>query len=130
MQLANLNLIEKDLVNLHYQLIAVSIDKPEKLKESIGKHQLSYTLLSDSRADASTAFGIAFKVADDYNKMLLGHNMNIEEASAEKHHILPVPAVFIVDKNGVVQFEYVNPNYKIRLNEQILLKAAEQYSLD
>lgn len=54
--------------------------------------------------------------------------MNLEEASGEKHHILPVPAVFIVDDNSVIQFEYVNPNYKVRLNSEILLKVAEQYS--
>lgn len=128
LQLADLNNIENDLHELGYQMIAISIDKPEKLKESLDKHQLSYTLLSDSKAEASTAFGLAFKVADDYNKMLLSHNMNLEEASGEKHHILPVPAVFLVDKEGVIQFEYVNPNYKVRLKSEILLKVAEQYS--
>lgn len=128
MQLANLNQIKKQLVELGYQLIAISIDKPEKLKESKDKHNLSYTLLSDSKAEASVAFGLAFRVAEDYNKMLLRHNMNLEEASGEKHHILPVPAVFIVDDNSVIQFEYVNPNYKVRLNSEILLKVAEQYS--
>lgn len=126
LQLANLNKIENDLLALGYQIIAISIDKPEKLKESLDKHQLSYTLLSDSKAEASTEFGLAFKVADDYNKMLLSHNMNLEEASGEKHHILPVPAVFIVDQEGVIQFEYVNPNYKVRLDEDILLKAAQE----
>lgn len=129
MQLANLNQIENQLVELGYQLIAISIDKPEKLKESIDKHQLSYTLFSDIKAEASIAFGLAFRVAEDYNKMLLSHNMNLEEASGEKHHILPVPAVFIVDENSVIQFEYVNSNYKVRLNSEILLKLAEQYSV-
>lgn len=130
MQLANLKDIENDLVNLGYQLVAISIDKPEKLKESIDKNKLSYNLLSDSKAEASIAFGLAFKVTDDYNKMLLEHNMNLEEASGENHHILPVPAVFIVDENSIIQFEYVNPNYKVRLDGDILLKAAEKYSIN
>jgi peroxiredoxin len=127
-QLGNLKDIEDDLIDLGYQLLAISIDKPEKLKESIDKNQLNYTLLSDSKAEASIAFGLAFKVSDDYNKMLLGYNMNIEQAAGEKHHILPVPGVFIIDENSIIQFEYVNPNYKVRLNEQILLKAAEELS--
>lgn len=130
MQLANLKDIENDLVNLGYQLVAISIDKPEKLKESIDKNKLSYNLLSDSKAEASIAFGLAFKVTDDYNKMLLEHNMNLEEASGENHHILPVPAVFIVDENSIIQFEYVNPNYKVRLDGDILLKAGEKYSIN
>ena len=128
LQLADLNKIEKDLLNMGYQLVAISIDKPEKLKESLDKHHLNYTLFSDSKAEASIAFGLAFKVADDYNNMLLRHNMDLEEASGEKHHILPVPAVFIVDQAETIQFEYVNPDYKIRLDGDILLKAAEKYS--
>ncbi len=126
LQLADLNKIENKLLKFGYQIVAISIDKPEKLKESLDKHKLNYTLLSDSKAEASTAFGLAFYVGDDYNKMLLSHNMNLEEASGEKHHILPVPAVFIVDETGTIQFEYVNPDYKVRLNVEILLKAAEQ----
>jgi peroxiredoxin len=128
LQLADLNLIENKIRNLGYQIVAVSIDKPEKLKESLGKHKLNYTLLSDSKAEASIAFGLAFKVEDEYNKMLKNHNMDIEEASGEDHHILPVPAVFIVDSDGIIQFSYVNPDYKVRLNGEILLKAAEEYS--
>lgn len=124
LQLSNLNKIDNELVEIGYKLVAISIDKPEKLKESLENHNLNYTLLSDSKADASIAFGLAFKVEDKYNKMLKSHNMDIEEASGENHHILPVPAVYLVDSNGVIQFDYVNPNYKARIDEQLLLKAA------
>lgn len=124
LQLSNLNKIDNELVKIGYKLVAISIDEPEKLKESLESHNLNYTLLSDSKADASFAFGLAFKVEDEYNKMLKSHNMDIEEASGENHHILPVPAVYLVDSNGVIQYDYVNPNYKVRLDEQLLLKVA------
>lgn len=91
---------------------------------------LTYTLLSDSKVEASISFGLAFRVDDKYNEMLKSHNMSLEDASGETHHILPVPAVFVLDKEGVIQFEYVNPDYKVRLNGEILLKAAEQFSLN
>lgn len=129
LQLADLNTIEADILKMGYQIIGISMDKPERLKESFDKFQMNYTLLSDSKAEAAIAFGLAFTVADDYNKMLLSHNISLEDASGENHHILPVPAVFILDLNGIIQFEYVNPDYKVRLNGEILLKAAEQYSI-
>ena len=31
----------------------------------------------------------------------------------------------MIDAQGLVQFNYVNPNYKVRLHELLLLKAAE-----
>jgi hypothetical protein len=49
----------------------------------------------------------------------------VEEASGQKHHMLPVPAVFLVATNGLIQFEYVNPDYKVRLEPELLLAAAK-----
>ena len=46
--------------------------------------------------------------------------MDLEEWSGKKHHILPVPSVFII-KDGVIQFQHVNPNYSERLSPEILL---------
>jgi peroxiredoxin len=51
------------------------------------------------------------------------YNIDVEEASGQKHHMLPVPAVFLVATNGLVQFEYVNPDYKVRLDPDLLLAA-------
>ena len=130
LHLADLVKIDNKLINLGYQIIAISIDKPDKIKESLAKYKPNYILLSDSKADASKAFGLAFKVDDTNIELLKSHNMNIEEASGEKHNILPVPAVFMLNKEGIIQFEYVNPNYKVRLKSEIILKVAEEYSLE
>ena len=51
-------------------------------------------------------------------------DMDIEEASGEKHHILPVPTIYLIDTSGVIQFQYSNPNYKVRLHPDVLLAAA------
>ena len=34
---------------------------------------------------------------------------------------LPVPSVFVVDTSGIIEFEYINPNYKTRLGADFLL---------
>ncbi len=53
------------------------------------------------------------------------YNIDVEEASGQKHHLLPVPAVFLVATNGLIQFECVNPDYKVRLDPDLLLAAAK-----
>jgi peroxiredoxin len=123
--LSELQQVEDDILALGYKLIAISIDKPEKLKESLQEHSLNYELYSDSKAEVSKAFGIAFKVEDSQVEMLKNHNMNLEKSSGEQHHILPVPSVFIVDEEGKIIFEYVNPNYKIRMSGNLLLETAK-----
>jgi peroxiredoxin len=125
LHLAELKNIEDDLLRLGYQILAVSMDRPAKLRESLQKHEMKYTLLSDSAATAARAFGIAFKVEAEYIHKLLDFGMDLEKASGKKHHILPVPAVFIVGTDGVIKFEFINPNYKVRISSELLLEAAK-----
>lgn len=127
LHLSELQSIEDDLLKLGYKLIALSMDKPEKLFRSLEKNHLKYELYSDSKANASEEFGVAFKVGDEYVNKLKGFNMDIEAESGERHHILPVPSVFLVDEKGVIKFEYVNPDYKERISGKLLLEVAKQY---
>jgi len=127
LHLAELKDIEDDIVQLGYQILAVSMDRPAKLRESLQKHEMNYTLLSDSAAAAAKTFGLAFKVEDEYINKLKGFGMNLEEASGQEHHILPLPAAFIIGTDGLIKFEYVNPNYKVRIRADVLLAAARAY---
>ena len=56
--------ITNDLTKEGMQLIAISMDQPSKLRETMQKDKLDYTLLSDSDAKAVKAFGISYKVDD------------------------------------------------------------------
>lgn len=125
MQLGQLQKIEPSLIELGYQIIAISPDRPEKFRESIEKHKLSYLLLSDSKMNGAQAFGLVFKVDEKALEQYKKYGVDLEDASGEKHHLLPVPAVFVVGTDGIVKFEYVNPNYKVRLDPDVLLAAAK-----
>jgi peroxiredoxin len=108
-----------------YQILAISPDRPEKLAQSRGKHSLSYKLLSDSEMTAARAFGIAYQVDEKTVEALDGFGVDLGDYSGKEHHVLPVPAVFLVGTDGAIDFQYVNPDYKIRLNPQVLLAAAK-----
>jgi len=125
LHLAELQKIESDLLKLDYQIIAISIDRFEKLAPTIEKQKLNYTLLADDRALATTAFGLAYKVSDADFQRLQGFGMDLEEASGQRHHILPVPAAFLVGTDGIIKFSYINPNYKVRVKADVLLAAAK-----
>jgi len=118
-ELAGLQAIQGDLVNMGYQLIAISTDSPENLSKTIGKHQLNYTLLSDADLRVSKQFGIAFKAPAAYSNTLLQGSAG---KNAEK--LLPVPSVFILNKSGVIQFEYINPDFKQRIGPDLLKAVA------
>jgi len=112
------------LDEIDVRLVAVSPDQPSKLRETLKKKELEYTLLSDSEADGARAFGIAWKVGDaDYAK-LASYGIDLEDASGETHHVLPVPSIFLIDATGTIRFRYSNPDYKVRLENEKLVEAA------
>lgn len=123
-QLGQLQAIEQELRDMGLQLVGISPDTPEHLMKSSSQHSLSYTLLSDSDMEAAKRFGIAFQLDQGTVTQLKTHNLDIEAASGKTHHMLPVPAVFVVNKEGRITFSYVNPDYKVRLDPQVLLAAA------
>ena len=111
-------------MELGYQVIAVSPDRPEKVRSTSKSNDIEYTLLSDTTLKAARGFGVAYQASDEMVAKLKGFGLDIEEASGEKHHWLPVPSVFILDTSGVIRFQYVNPDYKVRVDPDVLLAAA------
>lgn len=118
-ELAGVQSIQEDLVKMGYQIIAISTDSPDNLNKSMDKQHLSYTLLSDADLAISKEFGIAFKAPAAYSSTLA-------QGSAGKNvdKLLPVPSVFILDKSGIIQFEYINPDFKQRISPTLLQSVA------
>lgn len=105
---------------LGYQMLAISTDAPEGLKNTYEKDELTYTLLSDADLTAAKAFGLAFKAAAKNGDMLLKSS-----GGKNTEGLLPVPAVFVLDTNGVIKYEHINPNFKERVSAKVLKEVTE-----
>lgn len=123
-QLSQLGRIEPELVELGYQILAISPDHPRSFPKDPENAERRHTVLSDHSTQAARGFGIAYKVDDQTVGAYKKHGIDLESASGETHHVLPVPAVFLLDASSVVQFSYVHPDYKMRVDPDLLLAAA------
>lgn len=128
-QLSALRDIEPQLNKLGYQIIAITPDSTASINKSLkdtGGQKLNYTLLSDADFAASSAFGLAYYLDDKTAATYKGKlgSLITTEAGTEKV-VLPVPAVYVLNTQGEVLFNYVHINYKTRLEGELLLKAAE-----
>ncbi|PWJ58728.1 peroxiredoxin [Dyadobacter jejuensis] len=114
-QMADLMKVEEEIVKLGYQIIAISPDDPAHLRATMDKNQLTYQLLSDADMKLSAAMGLAYAVPE-------ASVQRLKDASDNKNPgALPVPAVFIVNQAGEIEYEYINPNYKSRIKGELLL---------
>lgn len=115
-QLSELAEIEQDVVDLGFQVIAVSPDDYQNLKSTESNTKLNYTLFSDPNAKFIQQIGIGFKTP-----IMLKDYIASKEHKGETSNIMPVPTVMVLDKGGRILFEYINPNYKERISSDMLL---------
>ncbi len=119
-QLADLRTMQPDMDRLGYQMIAISTDAPAGLKATYEKNELTYTLLSDADVAVGQAFGLAFKAPVGYSETLTkaSNGKNVDK-------LLPVPAVFVLDTQGKIRYEHINPNFKERVSGKVLKAVVE-----
>ncbi len=113
--LSDIQKIENRIIEMGFQIIAVSPDSPDMISDSYKKHDLSYRLFSDSEGALARNTGIAFKAEDRRADMLNKRSDGLNEG------FLPVPAVFVTDTSGKIEFEYINPDYSTRISSELLL---------
>jgi peroxiredoxin len=125
LQMEQLMKLEPRLLALGYQILAISPDKPENLGQSLEKHKLNYTLLSDSPFHVIRAFGLAYQVDPETVEKMKAFHVDLQAASGEPHNWLPVPAAYVLDTKGGIHFSYHNTDIKVRVDPEKLYEAAK-----
>jgi len=128
MHLAELRKAEAELDQMGFDIWFISVDRPELLYESLEQADIGYQVLSDAGLDATRAFGLAFRVPDELVQKYLTFDIDLEAASGQTHHVLPVPSTFIIGSDGIIRFQYTHIDYKVRLHPNVLLAAARAYA--
>lgn len=127
LHLAELRHIEDDLAAAGVDLLFLSADSPAVIAQAIEDGEVpAYALLSDATAEAAQAFGISFQVPAE--TVARYHERGIVDLQpvpgTDDVHALPAPAVFLVGTDGQIKFQFVNPDYRVRVSNDVVLAAA------
>jgi peroxiredoxin len=114
-QLAALGQAEKKIIELGYQIVGISPDNYKTLQSNRTYNDSSYSVYSDSSATLIQAVGIGYKTP------LATKGYIASKSKYKATDVLPVPSVFVLDTDGKILFEYINPDYKTRLSSEMLL---------
>ena len=114
--------VKDEILDLGYQILAISTDTPENLKDSIEVKNYGYQLFSDTNGDFSKSMGIAFQASGRAQEFLA-------EWSATDD-LLPVPSVFVTNKEGLILFEYINPDFRTRISANLLVAALSHLNIE
>lgn len=107
-------------------LVAVSPQVPSKLVAIKRRHSLEFSVASDLGNTLGRQLGILYSFDDASRKQSLAHGRPIGEVTGTGTWELPMPTVIVVDRNRVVRFADVHPDWLIRTEAAPILEAVEQ----
>jgi peroxiredoxin len=95
-------------------LVAIS---PQTVKQSFfmaDQHRLSFPLLSDAGNKLARQLGLVYRVPPEQESIYRRAFINLPLANGDESWELPIPAGYVVDRDGAVLFAYANEDYAER----------------
>jgi peroxiredoxin len=102
-------------------LIAVTAEKPENINKTIEKTKASYAILFDDGLKIMKSYDVAYAVDDKTIEKYKGYGIDFNEVNGSNGAYLPVPALYVINKDGIIVFKHFDPNYTKRASVQDIL---------
>jgi peroxiredoxin len=113
-QLEAMNLALPQIEQAGASLVAIS---PQTVQQSFfmaDQHKLRFPLLSDAGNQVARQFGLAYRVPDDQQAIYRRAFVNLPFANGDHSWELPIPATFILDRDGTILFASADEDYTRR----------------
>jgi len=104
-----------DFTALGASLIAVSPQTPDQSLSTAEKNDLAFAVLSDAGSSTAKAYGIAFDLAQELRPIYTRIGHALPDRNGDDSWVLPLPATYVIDRDGIIAFAYVDIDYRKRL---------------
>ena len=126
LELRALHRAMEDIQQCGANLLAISPETPDKGQQTIAKHELQFEVLSDTQNSLAKQIGIAYEIPDYLMNVYEKFGLNLKKHNASDKNEIPIPATYVVDKNGIVQYAFMNEDYTVRAEISEIIEAAKE----
>jgi len=105
------------------ELIAISPQTARHSREFAAEKDLRFTVLHDPGNAVAAKYGLAWTLPEAMREMYLGWNIDLEKYNGDDSWVLPIPARFIVDGEGLIRYAEADPDYMTRPEPEETLEA-------
>jgi len=109
--------------------VAMSIDLPEAESLSRASYTIPFPVLSDTSAESLLSFHVVNRADAEQLERAKLPGVNVEQNSAQSHHEIAIPALFLIDRTGVVRWAHSDPEFKARPSTVQILAAIDELHL-
>ncbi len=106
-------------------LIAISPELPGNTLSTAEKNELRFAVLSDVGNVVARRYGLVFRVTDALQAPMKAFGIDLAAHNGDPSWELPIPATYVVGKDGVIRLAYVDVDYRRRLEPREILAALD-----
>jgi len=115
--------IAPEVKSLGAQIVAISPEKGRYGAELKSYAKAPFPVLADINNGYALELNLLFWVGDEKRKAMEAGGFDIVPYQGNETWMLPIPATFIVGRDGVVKARYIDPDYRKRMDLDELLAA-------
>ena len=94
--------------------MVISPQLPEHSRELIERSHLTFEILSDRGNEVAARFGLHFTLPDYLQRIYRTFPLDLETFNGEPSWTLPMPARFVIDRQGIIRSAEFDPDYTAR----------------
>jgi len=104
-------------------LVAISPETQRQSDFAVQQHGLPFPLLHDPSAKLAEQFGLVYTVPEYYQRYLKSIMVNLPFLNGESSWRLPMPATYVIGKDGRVMFAEAHADFRVRPEPDAALTA-------
>jgi peroxiredoxin len=106
-----------------FSVVAITPESIEYVEQTVKMHKITFTVIYDCQEKIMNDFNVMFSVTKAYqDKILSSLSTNIAKNNGHDPAHLPVPATFIINKQGIITAVQFDPNYQNRASVKWMLQ--------
>jgi peroxiredoxin len=121
MDLEALQAVLPDFQRLGANLVAISPQTTANSRKTAREKRLAFPILSDPNNDVAAAFGLRFKLPNYLIELYKALKVDLPTFNSDTSWTLPMPARYVIERDGTVVYAEVNPDYTRRPDPKDLI---------
>ena len=109
-----MNFIVPQIREAGAELVAISPQTVPQAFFMADQHRLRFPLLSDPHNEVARKFGLVYRVPEDQQALYRRTFVNLPHANGDESWELPIPATFVVERDGTISYASANADYTDR----------------
>ncbi len=90
------------------------------------KYALDFEVLSDVGNQVARSFGLVYSLAEELRSIYTQFESHLPEFNGDESWELPIPATYIVNRDGKIVHAFVDADYTKRMEPEEILQILEK----